>query len=239
MLEVTRHLILTVMAALSLAGQAQDVDPAPPKPAAQAPAQERPAGPALGAAFVPLEPGSCSRAVERAQERLVQLRYLPRRAASGCYDEAMRHAVMALQKWEGLERDGVLGPKTAKALRKARRPDPGPGKGRRVDVLLDKQLALVVDGGRLRYAISISSGAPGYKTPPGTFAVYRKEEMSWSVPYETWMPWASYFTGGIALHESPDVPGYPASHGCVRVPALFAEWLYGFAELGTEVRVLA
>ena len=236
MFDLLRELTLTLLAGLSLAGGAAaeaevaevvDAGPVKDRPARQSPQLKA------------VEFGECSRAVERAQRQLVRLRYLPRKAASGCYDETTRHAVMALQKWEGLERDGVLGPKTARALQRAERPDPGSGAERRIDVLLDKQLALVVDGGRLRYAISISSGAPGHETPPGTFAVYRKEEMSWSVPYETWMPWASYFTGGVALHESPDVPGYPASHGCVRVPEAWAEWLYGFAGIGTEVNVRA
>ena len=227
MLDLARELALVVLAGLTLAaGQDAATDGRP---------AQRPAAKEIRA----VEPGSCSRAVARAQLRLVELRYLPRRAASGCYDEAMRHAVMALQKWEGLERDGVLGPKTARALRRAQRPDPGPGAKRRIDVLLGKQLALVVEDGQLVHAISISSGAPGYETPQGRFAVYRKERMSWSVPYETWMPWASYFTGGIALHESPDVPGHPASHGCVRVPRAWAEWLYGFATVGTEVNVRA
>lgn len=218
--HAARETLATILAGLSLLGGEPQVATLTP-------------------AIAPLEPGECGETVERAQAKLVRLRYLPRRAASGCYDEATRHAVMALQKWEGLERDGILGSKTAKALRRAKRPATGAGAARRVDVLLDKQLALVVEDGRLRYAISISSGAPGYETPVGTYVVYRKEEMSWSVPYETWMPWASYFTGGIALHESADVPGHPASHGCVRVPAAFAEWLYGFAGLGTEIRVMA
>ena len=58
---------------------------------------------------------------------------------------------------------------------------------------------------------------------------YRKERLSWSVPFEVWMPWASYFTGGIALHEYPIVPTYPASHGCVRVNRYDAPFLYEFA----------
>ena len=50
------------------------------------------------------------------------------------------------------------------------------------------------------------------------------------------MPWASYFTGGIALHEYPIVPTYPASHGCVN--RYDAPFLYEFATYGTPVVVL-
>jgi lipoprotein-anchoring transpeptidase ErfK/SrfK len=44
--------------------------------------------------------------------------------------------------------------------------------------------------------------------------------------------------GGVAFHESPDVPTYPASHGCVRVPSHEARWVYGFARFGTRVDVV-
>jgi lipoprotein-anchoring transpeptidase ErfK/SrfK len=53
------------------------------------------------------------------------------------------------------------------------------------------------------------------------------------------MPWASYFVGGIAFHEYPSVPSYPASHGCVRVNAYDAPRLYEFATSGTQVSVLS
>ena len=46
------------------------------------------------------------------------------------------------------------------------------------------------------------------------------------MPYAVWLPWASYFVGGVAFHESPEVPSTAASHGCVRVPHGDAEWLY-------------
>lgn len=188
-----------------------------------------------------LKPGQCSNDVKRLNRRLVRLRYLRPKEAGRCYGSATMHAVMALQKWEGIGRDGVYGPQTAKTAAKAKRPHASRryrSKGKRVEIDLSRQLAfLVTKNGRLKQVISISSGAPGYDTPKGTYSVYRKERMSWSVPYQVWMPWASYFVGGIALHESPDVPGYPASHGCVRVPKPFAKRVYRFADYGTPVIV--
>jgi lipoprotein-anchoring transpeptidase ErfK/SrfK len=62
--------------------------------------------------------------------------------------------------------------------------------------------------------------------------------MPWSVPFSTWMPWATYFTGGIALHEYWPVPTYPASHGCIRMTARDAPQMYAFAVHGTPVDVL-
>ena len=87
-------------------------------------------------------------------------------------------------------------------------------------------------------AIHVSSGGPGNETPAGTFAVFRKELRSWSVPFQVWLPYASYFNQGIAFHEYPDVPPTPASHGCVRVPAPEAPGVYKFAKIDTPVIVI-
>jgi lipoprotein-anchoring transpeptidase ErfK/SrfK len=111
------------------------------------------------------------------------------------------------------------------------------GFGKRIEVLLDRQVALLVDGGRVQRVVHISTGAGG-RTPTGSFHVFRKERMSWSVPFSVWMPWASYFVGGIAFHEYSSVPVYPASHGCVRVNRYDAPVLYDFAVSGTPVDVL-
>ena len=74
-------------------------------------------------------------------------------------------------------------------------------------------------------------------TPTGRYRVFRKELMSWSVPFSTWLPFASYFNNGIAFHEYPDVPPYPASHGCVRVPTPDSKRVYEFARMNTVVVV--
>ena len=87
-------------------------------------------------------------------------------------------------------------------------------------------------------SLHVSSGKPGYETPLGSFAITRKERNSWSVPYKVWLPYASYFVGGVAFHEYPDVPASAASHGCVRVPRYDVAWLYGQTPIGTRVVVL-
>jgi lipoprotein-anchoring transpeptidase ErfK/SrfK len=74
-------------------------------------------------------------------------------------------------------------------------------------------------------------------TPVGSFRVYVKALLSWSVPFKVWMPYAAYFTGGIATHQSPNVPSYAASHGCVRLPEGEAERVYRFVDVGTPVVV--
>jgi lipoprotein-anchoring transpeptidase ErfK/SrfK len=154
--------------------------------------------------------------------------------------ERLGVAVLAFEKWAGLSRDAVLSADDAAVLRRAVRPGPitRGGRGRRVEVLLDRQVALLIENDRVERVVHISSGAPGTSTPAGSFRVYRKERYSWSVPFKVWMPWASYFTGGIAFHEYGYVPAYAASHGCVRVNRFDARFLFSFAVSGTPVRVV-
>ncbi len=173
------------------------------------------------------------------QQRLADLAYLPQNAVDGVYGYQTQMAVMAFQAWEGLGRDGVAGPITTAALRDATRPTPGAsGPSRRAEVYREKGVTLLIKGGKVIRAIHTSSGGPGTETPSGTYSVFRKELQSWSVPFSTWLPFASYFNNGIAFHEYPDVPPYPASHGCVRVPAPEAKRVYKFARIGTAVIVI-
>lgn len=172
------------------------------------------------------------------QQLLADLGFMARTGVTGVPGDETATAVLAFEKWQGLPRDGVLDPAVAASLARATRPEPfGRKEGRRVEILLRRQVALQIVDDRVERVFHISSGAGG-ATPIGSFRVYRKERLSWSVPFSTWMPWASYFTGGIALHEYWPVPAYPASHGCIRMTARDAPLLYGFATHGTPVDVI-
>ena len=198
-------------------------------------ALRRPGGERLG----PRRLGERGSSVRRLQERLAELRYLPKRAIDGVDGYRTQQAVIAFQSWRGLERDGVVGPATTAALAKAKAPRPqAGGPSKRIEVYRDRGVALLIAHGRTKRAVHVSTGAPGTSTPAGTFKVFRKELRSWSVPFQVWLPYASYFNNGIAFHEYPDVPVYPASHGCVRVPAPEAEGLYRFAKIDTTVVVI-
>ena len=187
----------------------------------------------------PGPPTDPTAAVRALQQRLADLSFLPPEAVDGKAGEQTRFAVIAFQKWQGLGRDGVAGPATQSALASATRPTPRTaGAGSRFEVLLDRQLVLYIENGSVVRTLHVSSGAKGFETPVGRFSVFRKEVNSWSVPYKVWLPWASYFVGGVAFHESPDVPTQPASHGCVRVPPYDAKWVYDHAPNGTPVTVL-
>ena len=172
------------------------------------------------------------------QQLLSDLGFMAQTGVTGRPGDETSVAVLAFEKWTGMSRDGVLSAEVLRALARAPRPEPvhhAPGK--RVELLLDRQLALAIVNNRVERVFHISSGASG-RTPAGSFRVYRKERLSWSVPFSVWMPWASYFTGGIAFHEYGYVPAYPASHGCVRMMARDAPLMYAFATTGTPVDVL-
>ena len=171
------------------------------------------------------------------QRQLVDLGFMAPSGLTGSLDTQTSTAVLGFQKWANLSRDGSLGESTIAALERATRPEPRlRAPGRRIEVQLRRQLALLIQDNKVVRAVHISSGAGG-KTPTGSFRVYRKERYSWSVPFKVWLPWASYFTGGVAFHEFGSVPTYAASHGCVRVNHYDAPMLFGFAETGTPVRV--
>ena len=172
------------------------------------------------------------------QRKLARLGYLPASGVDGVVGYRTQQAVMAFQSWEGLARDGVAGPQTRAALRTAKRPRPSAKRPKRLmEVRIGRGVLMLVRNGRAVRTIHISAGSPGNETPTGRYSVFRKELQSWSVPFSTWLPYASYFNNGIAFHEYPDVPPYPASHGCVRVPAPEAPLVYRFARMGTTVVV--
>lgn len=180
-----------------------------------------------------------SPATRKLQQQLADLSFLPANDVDGRAGPETTFAVTGFQKWAGLSRDGVPGPATMRALASAERPTPiVTGSGQRIEVLLDRQLALLELGNRVMLAIPVSTGKGENATPPGSFRVFRKEIKSWSYPFQVWLPWASYFVGGVAFHEYPDVPTQAASHGCVRVPQYWSQLLYRFAPIGTPVRVL-
>src|SRR6476646_8032993 len=82
----------------------------------------------------------------------------------------------------------------------------------------------------------VSTGTKGRETPAGVFAVVEKDKDHHSSLYDdAWMPNMLRITwNGIALHGGP-LPGYPASHGCVRMPYDFAEDLFDKAQIGMRV----
>ena len=106
----------------------------------------------------------------------------------------------------------------------------------RVVIDLLTQLFYVYRADQLVGVATISSGKKGRATPLGFWAVMNKQKLGHSRKYDNApMPFMQmYDAKGIAFHAGPN-PGYPASHGCVRLPLKFAERLYGLTSMGTKV----
>jgi peptidoglycan hydrolase-like protein with peptidoglycan-binding domain len=181
--------------------------------------------------------GARGPAVLALQRKLARLTFFPQHHASGYYGLRTEQAVMAFQGWYGLPRDGVAGGATFAKLKNAHTPWPLTRAYRHVEVHLKQQVALLVQNRKVIRSIHVSTGRPGLRTPTGNFKVYLKQRMSWSRPFQTWLPLASYFHGGYAFHQYPDVPGYPASHGCIRIAKGDASVMWYFATVGTPVLV--
>ena len=82
----------------------------------------------------------------------------------------------------------------------------------------------------------VSTGTKGRETPAGVFAVIEKDKDHHSTMYDdAWMPNMQRITwNGIALHGGP-LPGYAASHGCIRMPYGFAETMFDKTRIGMRV----
>ena len=108
-----------------------------------------------------------------------------------------------------------------------------------VRVNLATQMAQVYRGDMLIGLSTISSGKPGKETPTGVFKILQKAATHRSNKYANApMPFMQRLTwDGIALHAG-HLPGYPASHGCIRLPKAFAALLFAATQKGDRVEVV-
>jgi peptidoglycan hydrolase-like protein with peptidoglycan-binding domain len=200
-----------------------------------------PAGPGL------VRPGDEGPEVQSLQQRLAQLGYRPG-TADGHFGPATALAVMAFQKHEGLSPDSIVGPEVRNRLEAPTGAGPrDPAAGPRLQVDLDRQIAFFTDGGGAVSVINVSSGsgeeyvdAGGTTdvayTPTGDYSVIRVVDGLDVAPLGTlYRP--LYFVAGWAVHGSPSVPGYPASHGCVRASNADQDFLFPLMPLGSPISV--
>ena len=105
-------------------------------------------------------------------------------------------------------------------------------------VIIDRltQMAYVYKGDRLVGVTTVSTAKQGHITPLGEWSILEKRPFYRSKKYDNApMPWMERIDEyGIALHGGPN-PGYPASHGCIRLPMKFAEKVYGLTKVGSKV----
>jgi hypothetical protein len=107
-----------------------------------------------------------------------------------------------------------------------------------VVINLASQRAMVYRDGVLIAASTISTGTKDRETPTGTFPILEKQLFHRSSTYDNApMPYMQRLTPkGVALHAG-NLPGYAASHGCIRLPTGFAKLLFGATQIGTPVMI--
>jgi hypothetical protein len=115
-------------------------------------------------------------------------------------------------------------------------PDAAPEGPGLLVVNLATQRAVLFRNGVPIGASTISSGKPGYETPTGVFTILEKRKEHYSKTYDNAsMPNMQRLTWkGIALHAG-NLPGYPASHGCIRLPMKFSSLLFESTRTGMTV----
>jgi hypothetical protein len=105
-----------------------------------------------------------------------------------------------------------------------------------ITVDIANQIAFVFKGESLIGVTNISTGKKGHPTPLGFWTINWKKPKYFSRKYDNApMPWIQNIDDkGIAFHGGV-TPGYPASHGCIRLPMAFAKQLYGITKVGNKV----
>jgi hypothetical protein len=177
-----------------------------------------------------LSAGASGASVRMLERRLQELHYAVK--ADGYYGDDDVEALYAFQKVEGLARTGAVDANVWRRLEAAHVPRARYG-GDHVEIDKTRQVLFVVRGGKVTLVVATSTGATG-NTPLGVWHVYRKVAgFDWVLYYP------SYWYRGFAVHGYPDVPPYPASHGCSRIPMWVATTVYGLMPDGSTVYVYA
>jgi lipoprotein-anchoring transpeptidase ErfK/SrfK len=143
--------------------------------------------------------------------------------------------------------------------------DEGATGSSRIIVYLGEQKAYFYKGKKLVGVSTVSTGKPGFSTPPGHYSVVSKDKNHFSSEFGDYidsagnvvvsnidvrkdrcpkgahfdpakMPYCMHFNGGYAMHQGY-CPPYAASHGCIRVPQGMAEKFYNNAPVGTPMTV--
>ena len=166
-------------------------------------------------------------------QRTLRSQHYMLKGVTGSFGTDTYQAVLAFQKVHRMARTGIVTSGVWRVLVHSTTPRAryrGPGLHFEVDKT--RQVVFDVLNGQVIRVIHASTGATG-NTPVGTFHTYYKEPgFNQKGMYDS-----EYFIGGFAIHGYAEVPPYPASHGCVRVPIWIAPILYFSHPLGTPVYV--
>ena len=192
----------------------------------------------------------------RVQQRLLDLGFWLQ-STNGDYGVTTSQAVMAFQKYAGLDANSEVDVATAAALNSATTRAFGTAnQGTLIEVDKDRQLLFIIQEANTVWTLNIStgSGIPFKErdknewgkwvhgdaiTPDGIFVIDRQVEKGWRTGDLGDIYRPKYFNKGIALHGAYKIPNYPASHGCVRMstPAMDFLWSADLAPMGMKIWV--
>ena len=225
---------------------------ADPTTTTSSPAPVTPTAPSTTTTTVPADgrllPGMQGEPVRALQQRLVALHYDPG-PVDGRYGGGLTSAVMAFQKVAGMPRNGRATLDVLAAVAAAA--DPAPllpdGGATRIEVDFKRQVLFFYRDGALQRILPVSTGN-GKRycqdgicgvavTPSGSFRIERRIKGQ-RKSYLGLLYDPLYFYGGFAIHGSPSVPGYPASHGCVRIPMHVSRWMFDHVPHRTPVYLI-
>ncbi len=193
--------------------------------------------------------GDSGQRVAQLQQLLAEKGFY-RGTIDGRYGARTQQAVMAFHKVNRLPREWDWRASDWDRLAAYTGPDNlprRPGEPDRFEIDITRQVAHLVKGGKLIATFPVASGngelftgrngnLTRARTPRGDYRFQRSiNGMRISYLGELWRPW--YFVGGYAIHGSPSVPAYPASHGCVRLPMWEADWVFGKVYVGMPIHV--
>jgi peptidoglycan hydrolase-like protein with peptidoglycan-binding domain len=192
--------------------------------------------------------GSKSLAVFAYEKRMKDLHFDPG-PVDGLFDQDTQYAVIAVQKYFGQPRTGVIDAGVQLALSKFQYASAEPkSEADRVEIDLDRQVITVFTNWQPVLVTTTSTGSGEYFcggtdgcqyaiTYTGHFHLYSFYN-GWDNGKlgKMWNPY--YFNGGEAVHGLESVPAYPASHGCARIPMHIADYFHTLVHNGESVFVL-
>ncbi len=181
-----------------------------------------------------------------ATEKLWRIAILTAVGAVGTASQAQAAAYYWSDTDSGYSRPGptVQNPRQKPHNRRAKKPDAPEKESSKpqgpviISISIEKQKLRIYDANGFYAETPISTGMKGHSTPMGVFSVIQKQKLHHSNIYSgAPMPYMQRITwSGIAIHAGV-LPGYPASHGCIRMPMAFAVKMWNWTKMGARVVV--
>lgn len=193
------------------------------------------------------ETGRLSRAeLKEAERRLSEMGFWTG-PVDGLIDSVSRTALVAFQKWEGREVTGRFTREDFEAVMNSSAPLPRDSGYQHVEIDLDRQVFMLIDGdGSATRILPVSTGSGRHYnekgmsglayTPKGRFRIYAKIS-GWRKSPLGLLYYPNYFSDGLAIHGNPSVPRSPQSHGCIRIPMFAAREVSRLLPVGAIVLI--